>query len=111
MACSRTDFRAPACSLSIGPSIVTSPVVRSMTRSSGFGEDIQWFNALALALVENRTVLFLVSNRLLQKFRRRPGSPAFGPRNHVQKPACRPGVSLRRRFEHGSNDGLHRRHL
>lgn len=66
--------------------------------------------ALALALFENRTVLFLVSNRMLQIFQRRPSPSAFGPRDHLQKLASRLGVSLRRRSEHGSKEDLHRRY-
>src|SRR5260370_40774733 len=84
------------------------PLNRDFTRSFidddivRVGEDIQRIKALAFALFENRTVLFLVLNRKFQNFQRSPSPPTFGPRDHLQKLASRLGVSLRSRSEHRS---------
>jgi hypothetical protein len=49
---------------------------------------------------ENRIEPFCVLSRKLQVLERSRNPPGFGPRNQLQKLACRFGVSLRRSSEH-----------
>src|ERR1700730_11502564 len=55
--------------------------------------------------------IFLVAERVLQKFLRESRTGAFGARDHLQELASRLGIPLRRSPEHASNQGLHRRHF
>jgi hypothetical protein len=66
------------------------------------GVNIRRVKALSFVFIENRSVLFYVLSRILQKPERFLSPRAFGPRNHLQKLASRLGVSLRSSSEHRS---------
>src|SRR5215471_4050609 len=57
------------------------------------GVNIRRVKALVCVFIENRSVLFFVLSRILQKPERFLSPRAFGPRNHLQKLASRLGVS------------------
>src|SRR5207245_10823036 len=66
------------------------------------GVNIRRGKALAFVFFENRSVLFYVLMRNMQKLDRFLSPRAFGPRNHLQKLPSRLAVSLRSSSEHRS---------